>query len=145
MIHESTYRILLVDDDLNCLDAIDQILRREGYQTFPISEGHAAIKVLQENDIHLAIIDLDLPDTDGINVLHEIKRIRRDLPVIITTARTSKEVRLASLEAGAYSFIPKPINIPSFRQIVARVLRSPRVKTVEVRRQFRWIRWIINR
>ena len=145
MIHERAYRILLVDDDPNCLDAIDQILRREGYQTFPIDGGRAAIEIVAGNDIDLAIVDFNLPDIDGLHVLYEIKRMRRSFPVILMTAGPSKEVRLASLEAGAYSFVPKPINIPNFRQIVTRALESPGLKTMEVRRQLvftRWIRWI---
>jgi two-component system response regulator PilR (NtrC family) len=148
MIHESGYRILLVDDDPNCLEAIDQILRREGYETFSIGEGRAAVRVIMENDIDLAIVDFNLPDMDGLHVLYEMKRVRRNFPVIVMTAEPSKEVRLASLEAGAYSFVPKPINIPNLRQLVAKALQSPRLKTVEVRRQLvfvRWIRWIIHR
>jgi len=148
MIHENIYRILLVDDDPDCLDAIDQILRREGYETFPTGEGRTALKLVMENNIDLAIVDFNLPDMNGLHILHEIKRAYRNFPVILITAEPSKEVRLASLEAGAYSFIPKPINIPNFRQIVAKALQSPRLKTLEVRRQLvfaRWIRWIINR
>jgi DNA-binding response OmpR family regulator len=148
MIHESAYRILLVDDDPDCLDAIDQILRREGYVTFPIGEGRAAMEIVIKNDIDLAIVDFNLPDMDGLHVLYEIKRAYRDFPVIVMTAEPSKELRLASLEAGAYSFVTKPINIPNFRQIVAKALQSPRLKTVVVRRQIvftRWIRWITHR
>lgn len=149
MIHESAHRILLVDDDPDCLDAIDQILRREGYVTFPIGEGRAAMEIVMKNDIDLAIVDFNLPDMDGLHVLYEIRRAAgHNLPVIVITAEPSKEVRLASLEAGAYSLIPKPINIPNFRQIVAKALQSPRLRTVEVRRQIvftRWIRWIRHR
>ena len=144
MAHKNTYKILLVDDDLDCLDAVDQLLRREGYETFPIDQGQAAIETMMEVKIDLAIVDFDLPDMDGFHVLYELKRVRRDLPVIIMTARSSKEMRLAALEAGAYCFIPKPLKIPSFRQIVARALSSPRTRTVTIRRT-RWIRWIINR
>jgi len=144
MVHKSTFTILLVDDDLDCLDAVDQILRREGYKTLPNGDGQTAIESIMANHVDLAIVDFDLPDTDGLHVLYKLKRIRRDLPVIIMTARASKEMRLAALEAGAYSFIPKPIHIPNFRQIVARALHSPRTKTVIVRRT-RWIRWIIRR
>jgi len=148
MIQRGTYRILLIDDDPNCLDAIDQILQRDGYETFSTGEGLGAMKIIAENNIDLAIVDIHLPDIDGLHVLHEIKRVRRDLPVMLMTAEPSKELRLASLEAGAYSFISKPINIPSFRQIVAKALESPRLKTVMVRRELvitRWIRWIIHR
>ena len=148
MAHERVYRILLVDDDPDCLDAVDQVLRREGYETFPRGEGRAALEAVLEHNIDLAIVDFDLPDMDGLHVLYEIKRRHRDVPVIIMTARASNEMRLASLEAGAYTFIPKPINIPNLRQIVARVLRFPRTRTVTVRRQLvvtRWIRWIKHR
>ena len=145
MAHDRIYRILLVDDDPNCLDAVDQILRREGYMTFPSYEGQAALEIAAKQNIDLAIVDFDLLDTDGLYVLREIKRMRRNLPVIIMTARDPRQVRLAVLEAGAYTFIPKPINIPNFKQIVARALRSPQTRTVTVRRQLvvtRWIKWI---
>lgn len=143
--HKRKYRILLVDDDPNCLDAVDQTLRREGYDTFPSSDGRTGLEAVAKISFDLAIVDFDLPDMDGLHVLYEIKRMHRNLPVIIMTARTSKEMRLASLEAGAYTFIPKPINIPNFKQIVARVFSSPSIKTVTIRRQLvvtRWIRWI---
>ncbi len=148
MVHKTSYRILLVDDDPNCLDAIDQILRREGYETFPISESLSVIEIIAENGIDLAILDFNMPDVDGLHVLYEIKTRYRNLPVILMTAEPSKELRLASLEAGAYSFITKPISIPNFRQIVAKALQSPRLRTVTVRRQIvftRWIRWIKHR
>ncbi len=145
MAHERAYRILLVDDNPNCLDAVDQVLRREGYETLPRGDGRTALETVLEHDVDLAIVDFDLPDMDGLHVLYEIKRMRRNVPVIIMTARSPNEVWLAALEAGAYTFIPKPIDIPNLRQIVARVLHAPRVKTVTVRRQLvvtRWIRWI---
>ena len=144
MVHKDTYKILLVDDDLDCLDAVDQLLRREGYETLRTDEGRSAIETVMGTKIDLAIVDFDLPDIDGFQVLYELKRVRRDLPVIIMTARSSKEMRLAALEAGAYCFIPKPFKIPGFRQIVARALNSASTRTVTIRRT-RWIRWIIHR
>ena len=148
MIHEGVHRILLVDDDSNCLDAIEQILRREEYETFTIDGGRNAIEFIIGNKIDLAIVDFNMPDMDGLHVLYEIRRMRRNFPVILMTAEPSKELKLASLEAGAYSFITKPIHIPSFRQIVAKALNSPKIRTVTVRRQLvftRWIRWIKHR
>ena len=148
MDHEGAYKILLVDNDLNCLDAVGQILKREGYEILPISDGYEAVKVITENRINLAIVDFDLVDTDGIQILYEIRKMRRNIPVVIMTAEPSNERRLASLQAGAYSFVSKPINIPSFRQIVAKAIEAPKLRTVEVERSLtftRWIRWIIHR
>ena len=142
MNHKSAYRILLVDDDPNCLDAIDQILRREGYEILTVDDGRSALEIIIENKIDLAIVDFSMPGMDGLHVIHKIKQMRRNIPVILMTAEPSKELRLASLEAGAYSFMTKPINIPSFRQMVAKALQSPRMRTVEVRRQLVFTRWI---
>ena len=138
---QRVYKILLVDDDPNCLDAIEQILRRDGYQTIKAVEGRPAIKLLLENAIDLVIVDFNLPDIDGIHVLHEIKRIYKNIPTIIMTSELSKEVKLASLEAGAYSFVTKPINIPIFRNIVAKAIQSLSIRTIEVRRELVFIRW----
>jgi DNA-binding response OmpR family regulator len=138
---QRVYKILLVDDDPNCLDAIEQILRRDGYQTIKAKEGRSAIKLLLENTIDLAIVDFNLPDIDGIHVLYEIKRIYKNIPTIIMTSELSKEVKLASLEAGAYSFVTKPINIPIFRNIIAKAIQSLSIRTIEVRRELVFIRW----
>jgi DNA-binding response OmpR family regulator len=138
---QRVYKILLVDDDPNCLDAIDQILRRDGYQTIKAVEGRPAIRLLLENTIDLAIVDFNLPDIDGIHVLYEIRRIYKNIPTIIMTSELSKEVKLASLEAGAYSFVTKPINIPIFRNIVAKAIQSLNTTTIEIRRELVFIRW----
>jgi len=135
------YKILLVDDDPNCLDAIDQILRRDGYEIIKAEEGRRALKLLSENDIDLAIVDYNLPDIDGIYILNEIKRNYRNIPIIIMTSEMSKEIKMASLEAGAYSFITKPINIPIFRNIVAKAIQSLTTRTIEIRRETIFIRW----
>lgn len=138
---QRVYKILLVDDDPNCLDAIDQILRRDGYDTIKADEGRPALRLLSENTIDLAIVDFNLPDIDGIQVLYEIKRIYKNIPTIIMTSELSKEIKLASLEAGAYSFVSKPINIPIFRNIVAKAIQSSHTRTIEVRREMVFIRW----
>jgi len=138
---QRVYKILLVDDDQSCLDAIDQILQRDGYSTIKATEGRSALKLISENIIDLAIIDFNLPDIDGIHVIHEIRRIHRNIPIIIMTSEHSREVRIASLEAGAYSFMTKPVNIPIFRSIVAKALQSLSTKTIEVRHEFIIIKW----
>ena len=142
---EDRYKILLIDDDANCLDAVDQILRREGYDTLLTENGKAAAKMAAESSVDLAIVDYNMPEIDGLRVLQEIRRERPDLPVLLMTAEPSQELELASIRAGAFSFISKPINIPVFKQIVAEALQASELKTITMRRSVvltRWIRWI---
>lgn len=138
---QRAYKILLVDDDPDCLDAIDQILRRDGYEIIKAEEGRSALELLINNYVDLAIVDFNLPDIDGIQVIHEIRRIYKNIPTIMMTSEMSKEVKLASLEAGAYSFVTKPINIPIFRNIVAKAIHSLSNRTIEIRRETVFIRW----
>jgi len=148
MIQKGLYKILLVDDDPNCLDAIEQLMQRDGYETFPISEGSKAVKVVVENSIDLAIVDFNLPDMDGLHVIHQIKRIKQNIPVILVTAQPSKEIKIASLEAGAFSFISKPIDIPKLRQTVVEALQPSSLRHEEFKRDIvfvKWIRWIIRK
>ncbi len=148
MIQGNSYKILLVDDDPNCLDAIDQLMQRDGYETLPISEGRSAVKVIMEDSIDLAIVDYNLPDMDGLNIIRQIKRTKPYIPVIMVTAQPSNELKMASLAAGAYSFMSKPINIPVLRQIVAEALQFPQINNGEIRRKtvfVKWIRWIIHK
>jgi len=145
MVSGRLYRVLLVDDDLNCLDAIGQILRRDGYEVILVAEGKQALEMINNSIIDIAIVDFNLPDIDGIHVLYEIKK-RGNIPIIMMTSETSKEVKLASFEAGAYSFVTKPINIPIFRNIVSKALEYSEIKSV--RREMiliKWIREIIHR
>ena len=138
---QRVYKILLVDDDPNCLDAVDQILRRDGYETIKAEEGRSALELLIDNSVDLAIVDFNLPDIDGIYVIDEIRRIYKNIPTIIMTSEMSKEVKLASLEAGAYSFVKKPIDIPIFRNIVAKAIRSLETRTIEIRHKTVFIRF----
>ncbi len=138
---QRTYKILLIDDDPNCLDAIDQILRRDGYEIIKADEGRPALQLVSKNTIDLVITDFNLPDMNGLYVLREIKRINKNIPIIMMTSEQSMDVKMSSLEAGAYSFITKPINIPVFRNVVAKALQSSNMRAMEIRREFIIVKW----
>jgi DNA-binding NtrC family response regulator len=148
---EHTYRILLVDDDAASLNVLGEVLNRDGYEIFPAVNGYEAFKIIQEDSIDLTILDYDLPDTTGLELLQEIKPKHPGMPVIIMSGNPSQNIRFDAFEAGAYTFIPKPIDLRQFRQFVAHALdfkqqwpsRSQTSShTIQVRKSilFRWIR-----
>lgn len=145
MIAGRVYKILLIDDDVNCLDSIGQILRRDGYEVTAVDDGRKALNMFPKSNFDLVIVDLHLPDVDGIYVLKEIRKSNGKVPVIVMTSDTSKESKFSALEAGAYSFIAKPINIPSFRNIVAKALENVRFEVKREMILIRWFREIIHR
>ena len=117
-----TYRILLVDDDLSSLEVLGEVLKRAGYEIFSAENGYEALKIIQGDSIDLAILDYELPDTTGLELLQQIKPMQPSVPVIIMSGNMSQNIRLDVFEAGAYTFIPKPINLRQFQQFVAQAL-----------------------
>ena len=145
------HRILIVDDDAASLEVLGEVLNRANYRTFSASTGYDAVKIIQEQPLDLAILDYDLPDTTGLELLRHIKRSRPGIFVIIMSANTSTSVKSDVFEAGAFTFIPKPIDLRQFLQFVRRaigfkeqsVASSPRRgNTVQIRKSifFRWTR-----
>jgi len=145
------YKILLVDDDVNSLEVLLQVLNRAGYTMFAAVDGCKAIEIVRDNHINLAILDFNLPDTNGIEVLKQIHEIQSDVPVIIMSADSSQSVKLDAFEAGAYTFLSKPINLRHLEYNVSKVIESGANqvrRSVEIRQQsifIRWSRWIIRR
>ena len=146
-------RILLVDDDTSSLEVLGEVLTRAGYETLLAESGYEAIRLIQENSIDLAILDFNLPDTTGSELLQQIKQFHPDAPVIIMSANTSQRIKLDVFEAGAYTFIAKPIDLPQLLRFVARGLSFkqqwasvPRTgsQTIQIKRSifFRWIKII---
>ena len=148
-----TNRILLVDDDTSSLEVLCEVLTRAGYETLSATSGYEALRIVRENLIALAILDFNLPDTTGAELLGQIKQFHPDVPVIIMSANTSQRIKLDVFEAGAYTFIAKPIDLRQLLQFVARGLNfrqqwasasRPDSQTIQIKKSFffRWVRII---
>jgi DNA-binding response OmpR family regulator len=109
--------ILIVDDNENILTVIGQMLELEGYHVITATDGKEALKIIQNNDLSLVLLDLILPDMDGIIVCQNIRRFSQ-IPIIMLTGRSEKDEIAASLYAGADDYITKPF---SHSELIARV------------------------
>ena len=111
------HRILIVDDEPAISDNIQFVLESEGLETVRVATGLAATPIIDEDTIDLIILDIGLPDINGLDLLKEIRRTRAT-PVILLTARTAEIDRVLGLEIGADDYIAKPF---SPRELAARV------------------------
>ena len=111
------HRILIVDDEPAISDNIQFALESEGLETVRVATGLAATPIIDEDTIDLIILDIGLPDINGLDLLKEIRRTRAT-PVILLTARTAEIDRVLGLEIGADDYIAKPF---SPRELAARV------------------------
>jgi DNA-binding response OmpR family regulator len=111
-------RILVVEDEPNLASVIQRGLEGQGYQA-PIAEtGEDAALFVRTEPVDLVLLDIALPDRDGHEVLAEIRRMRRDLPVIMVTARDDVASKIGALDRGADDYITKPFN---FDELLARI------------------------
>jgi two-component system nitrogen regulation response regulator NtrX len=99
--------ILLVDDQKNILKAISLELKLEGYNVLTANSGFEGLQVIANNDIDLVMLDVLMPDIDGIETLRKIKELRSDLPVIMMSAQGTIEMAVNATKLGAYDFIEK--------------------------------------
>ncbi len=104
-------RILLVEDDKPLSDALSSSLRRVNYVVDCVFSGREALTTLLASQTDILILDLGLPDMDGLEVLRKVRRNAPALPVIILTARDKTTDKILGLDAGADDYLPKPFEI----------------------------------
>ena len=101
-------RILVVDDDPAVRRSIDRALRLEGYEVVAVSSGGEALEALAQAPPDALILDLGLPDLDGLTVCRRMRSAGDDTPVLILTARDAVDDRVQGLDAGADDYLVKP-------------------------------------
>lgn len=105
-------RILLVEDDMPLATALQKSLQMEGFVVNHVNQGKLALNALVSADQDMVILDLGLPDIDGLDILKQLRDRKSALPVIILTARDSIESKVKGLDYGADDYLAKPFEIP---------------------------------
>lgn len=103
------YNILICDDEIDIVSALNIYLTAEGYRTFPAYTGKEALTVLKNNDIHLVLMDIMMPEMDGISAMVKLRE-QSNVPVILLTAKSEDTDKILGLNVGADDYITKPFN-----------------------------------
>ncbi len=111
-------RILIVDDDERLRDLLLRYLDEQGFSAKAVNDGNALNKALQLNRYSLLILDLMLPNEDGLAILRRLRAAGEHVPVILLTAKGDEIDRIIGLEMGADDYLSKPFNP---RELVARI------------------------
>ncbi len=111
-------RILIVEDEPRFASFLEKGLAANGYTTKVVGDGQSATLVASDDEFDLMILDLGLPDVDGLEVLRVVRQRGVELPVVILTARDDTEDKVSGLDAGASDYITKPF---SLEELLARI------------------------
>jgi two-component system OmpR family response regulator len=125
----SAIRVLVVDDEPTLTDLLSMALRYEGWEVRTAGEGRAAITLAREFRPDAIVLDIMLPDIDGLQVLQRVRADGYETPVLFLTAKDSLDDRIAGLTAGGDDYVTKPF---SLEEVVARLRGLIRRSTMAV-------------
>ncbi|MBO8434669.1 MAG: response regulator transcription factor [Tyzzerella sp.] len=111
------FNILVCDDEKAIVDAIEIYLKQEGYNVLKAYNGEEALKILDENEVHLILLDIMMPKMDGLKATIKIRE-HLNIPIIILSAKSEDTDKILGLNFGADDYITKPFNP---LELVARV------------------------
>ena len=112
-----THRILVVDDEPSVTDLLAYNLRKAGYETLLAAAGREALRLARQSSPDLILLDLMIPEVDGLDVCRELRKTS-NVPIIMLTARGEEIDRVVGLELGADDYVSKPFSV---RELLARV------------------------
>lgn len=103
------FTVLVTDDDQDIRDGIEIYLKNEGYQVLKASDGIEALTILETNDVHLILLDIMMPNMDGIQATFKI-RSERNIPIIMLSAKAEDFDKIHGLSVGADDYVTKPFH-----------------------------------
>ena len=115
-------KILVCDDEKDIVSALKIYLTAEGYEVFAAYSGMEAIQIIEEHEIHLVLMDIMMPQMDGITAMVKIRE-RSNVPVILLTAKSEDTDKVLGLTIGADDYITKPFNILEVKARIKAIMR----------------------
>jgi len=124
-----TSTILIIDDEEHMCWALERAMQQEGYQTRVAHRGPDGLKIIQEEDPSLVVLDLKMPEMDGLEVLKHALEINPRLPVIILTAHGTIETAIEAMKMGAVDYITKPFDLDELKLVIKQNLVVAQLET----------------
>ena len=112
------YHILIVEDDKEIREGIEIYLKNQGYVVFQAADGLEGLKKIEEEEIHLAIVDIMMPRMDGITMMMKVRELGYEFPVIMLSAKSEEVDKIMGLNMGADDYVTKPFTT---MELLARV------------------------
>lgn len=116
-------RVLIAEDDRSLGSGIEAALKMTGYAVDWVQDGKDALSALTTGEYAACVLDLSLPRMDGIKVLQTLRRQGNNTPVLILTARDTRESKIEGLDAGADDYLTKPFDLPELQARIRALLR----------------------
>ncbi len=121
-------RLLAVDDDVDMVDGLAEVLEAHGYEVKTANDQDAAIRTIQDYDAQVALLDIRLGNTNGLDLISRLKEYRPNLYCIVITGNADKESAVTALRNGAYDYMTKPLHPNELFSVIERCLDKHRLE-----------------
>lgn len=132
MVHESTeeqpvtrpqvsLRILVVDDDPDICEYMKVLLSQEGHDVVYLTDPTKAIEEIKQNRYHIAILDLMMPNLDGIELLRQVRKADSDIAIVIFTGHPDVDSAVAAMKLDVSDYVKKPFDIDTFKRTISEI------------------------
>ncbi|MDO8127302.1 MAG: sigma-54 dependent transcriptional regulator [Candidatus Brocadiales bacterium] len=133
---ENKLKILIVDDEVNLLKTLSDILSKSGYDVSVARDAHTALRTLEKGGFDIALLDVRMPQMNGVELLEKIKQEHQGIEVIIMTAYGTIETAIKSIKLGAYAYMLKPLDIDEMLTNIQKIVKLKALKD-----EARFLQW----
>ena len=116
-------KILVIDDESSIRFLLKEIISDMGYEFIEVSRAEKGIKIIEKEEIDLVLLDIQLPNMNGLEAIRKIRSIKKDLPVFMITAFHNIEEAVNNMDVNVQAFIQKPFDIHELRAKIKEVLK----------------------
>jgi DNA-binding NtrC family response regulator len=119
-----TIRILIIDDDKDICEYMQLLLSQSGYEVTAETDARAALELLRDEEFHVVILDIMMPELNGMELLERIRDFDSDIAIIIFTGYPSVDTAVTSMKYNVSDYIKKPFDVDEFNQTLEKILRE---------------------
>ncbi|MCD6307959.1 MAG: response regulator [Candidatus Latescibacteria bacterium] len=114
-------KIMVVDDEENIREVLESFLESEGYDVISAESGAGALSALEYDEPHIVLLDIRMPDIDGIQCLRRLKEVNEDIQVVMMSGFATLQMAQKSLEIGAFDYIRKPLSFVHLKEVIQQI------------------------
>lgn len=120
-----TRKILIIEDEHALAAALGTVCRRMNCEPVLCASGHSGLEELGQSEVALVILDIGLPDMNGLEVLKKLRSVTPELPVLIITAHGNLDNAVSAKQLGANAYLVKPLDLPTLQETLGQLLQTP--------------------
>ena len=119
-----TIKILIIDDDREICEYMELLLEQEGYEVRAETDPRKGLETLREEEFHVVVLDIMMPEINGMDALEKIRKFDSDIAIIIFTGYPSIDTARTSMQYDVSDYIKKPFDVDEFTESLERILRD---------------------